>query len=421
MKKAFKARSQKAKSFHEVRIFRSRKTFSGSGPKVSYSGPAALLNRPSRQMHPKWRKVRRYVFLFIMLRRVRNDGTLYGLTITPEQFALQDQRMDFQKDMRRKTLLSLGRMKVVTPLRSQLSSSRLAEPDRHAFVHVGGHLRKTWEHLVLAMIAYCLCILPFRIGLTETVLWNGWDLALDAFFVFDIFINYFTVQDEFPTLSESSASRRRYLHSSGFIFDVSQSLPLYLFHLAGGSVYFRDCLRLLRWIKVFRLNRLNRVQATLKDSVLIRSRQNFKDKYPVAHRALSILVFILLLLHSFGCLWYFVSTIFRGHGSGALFEKTWTERLQIEGEATGIWTKYVLSVYWMVTTFTTVGYADAFPNTPIERIFSAIVGVAGLACLAYVTANFTSVVTQHDSARTELEIRMAGILKFCSHHKLPQP
>eukprot|EP01083_Nonionella_stella_P212190 766541_1 len=116
-------------------------------------------------------------------------------------------------------------------------------------------------------------------------------------------------------------------------------------------------------------------------------------------------------------MWFFVSMIFPS--TDPLFKETWTDRFNISADS-DLTSKYIVSLYWMITTFTTVGYGDITPRTLIERIFASIIMMFGLASLAYLTANFTSVVTQHDSAKTELEIKMAGILKFCSHYKLPR-
>lgn len=42
------------------------------------------------------------------------------------------------------------------------------------------------------------------------------------------------------------------------------------------------------------------------------------------------------------------------------------------------------SIYYSITTMTTVGYGDYIPYTPIEKIFSTSLSLAGVALLAYV-------------------------------------
>eukprot|EP01083_Nonionella_stella_P225541 801720_1 len=378
-----------------------------------YSGPVCLLKKTSKKYNPHWRQLRRWVFIFVMLRRIRIDIELYGYTLTPEQFAKQ---MPSDKSDRRPTLKKLV-------VRTSSKKFELIAKAQHMWA-IGAKcsLRQRWDHVVLVLILYCLLVLSVRIGFTDPSdhpLWTPLDLALDACFMFDILMNYLTVSSETPTYDEIMASRRGYLASRDFACDVFQCVPFYLLHLTNPTRYAQDTLRLIRWMKVFRVNRFNRVMTSLKDGTLLRMRRTLRDNHPVAHRSASIVSVLLILIHTFACMWYFVSSIFRGTMSGHLFDQSWPEQLGVAGGNSGIWPKYLLSVYWMIGTFSTVGYADAVPRTLAERLFISVVELCALACLAFVTANFTSVITEHDKVRTDLEVRMAGILKFCAFHNFP--
>jgi hypothetical protein len=54
---------------------------------------------------------------------------------------------------------------------------------------------------------------------------------------------------------------------------------------------------------------------------------------------------------------------------------------------------YMLSLYWTVTTVSTVGYGDYSPNTDLEIVFTMIVQFVGIMLFAYLMGNVSNVIT----------------------------
>jgi hypothetical protein len=87
------------------------------------------------------------------------------------------------------------------------------------------------------------------------------------------------------------------------------------------------------------------------------------------------LLFFLLVFHIFACIWIYLGFFDYGETQG------WVNSQQesyefIRGENTGALDKhlqklttYSSAIYFIVTTFTTVGYGDYYGNTMHERIF----------------------------------------------------
>ena len=67
------------------------------------------------------------------------------------------------------------------------------------------------------------------------------------------------------------------------------------------------------------------------------------------------------------------------------------------GEYVDNFTIYVASIYWVMTTFTTVGYGDISGNTELEYFYQMIVEIIGIGFFAYLMGNINSLIVQTDS------------------------
>lgn len=64
-----------------------------------------------------------------------------------------------------------------------------------------------------------------------------------------------------------------------------------------------------------------------------------------------------------------------------------------------IWIRYVTSVYWSITTLTTVGYGDLHPVNTREMIFDIFYMLFNLGLTSYLIGNMTNLVV-HGTSRT---------------------
>jgi hypothetical protein len=65
----------------------------------------------------------------------------------------------------------------------------------------------------------------------------------------------------------------------------------------------------------------------------------------------------------------------------------------------GLWIRYVVSVYWSITTLTTVGYGDLHAENTREMIFNIFYMLFNLGLTAYLIGNMTNLVV-HGTSRT---------------------
>ena len=175
----------------------------------------------------------------------------------------------------------------------------------------------------------------------------------------------------------------RWLYLKGeFKWDAVGQIPWhYVNCFAPSSERWLKALRLLRLFKLFRLHSLDRritklFQEAGKTTTLVR------------------LLFMLFLGgHWMSCLWFWVG--FGSHGDPA--SHGW---VAVEGmvDSNGhliesLFFAWITSVYWSVTTMTTIGYGDISAGTSWERTIACIAMCMGAGLFAWGTGKITHVLT----------------------------
>ena len=65
--------------------------------------------------------------------------------------------------------------------------------------------------------------------------------------------------------------------------------------------------------------------------------------------------------------------------------------------------KYIHSLYFMITTLSTVGYGDISAKNPTEKIVCIIAMILGVAAFAYVTSTMTDLVQKYGQDTVKLD------------------
>ena len=156
----------------------------------------------------------------------------------------------------------------------------------------------------------------------------------------------------YPGLNPVQA-RIRYITSPMAIIDLISILPflvpvLHTYNLIGVRVF-----RLVRLLRVFKLNRYSDALAAIGDVLRSKAQQMVASVF---------FVFIILILASL--LIYYAE-----HDA---------QPDQFENAFSGLW--------WAVATLTTVGYGDIYPITPLGRVLGAIIAILGIGMVAVPTS-----------------------------------
>ncbi len=154
-------------------------------------------------------------------------------------------------------------------------------------------------------------------------------------------------------------SRFRYIFSVGALIDLLAILPFYIHVFVGFDLRVLRIFRLLRFLRLFRLTAYMKATKVVVNVFKSRKNELFLSL---------VLVFFLIIISS--CLIYFAEHLAQPDKFNSIPSTIW----------------------WSITTLTTVGYGDMIPITLIGRILTGIILLAGVVLFALpagiITAGF---------------------------------
>lgn len=100
-------------------------------------------------------------------------------------------------------------------------------------------------------------------------------------------------------------------------------------------------------------------------------------------RLISIIGTVIVCVHVSACFWYLTAKLYE------FDEDTWVTRYGYQDKE--IFLKYLVSLYWAFATILTVGYGDISAHTTLERCFSILWMMIGVAFYTLTIGVITSV------------------------------
>ncbi|XP_051570592.1 potassium voltage-gated channel subfamily H member 4a isoform X1 [Myxocyprinus asiaticus] len=285
-----------------------------------------------------------------------------------------------------------------------------------------------WDWLILLATFYVAVTVPYNIcfsapddnehdtpdcdSTSRTTIVS--DIAVEMLFILDIILNFRTTYVG-PAGQVVYDSRSICLHycTTWFILDLIAALPfdlLYLFNISVTS--------LVHLLKTVRLLRLLRLLQKLDGY----------SQYSAVVLTLLMSVFA-LLAHWLACVWYVIGRKELASNDPLTWDIGWLQELgkRLETPYTNgtvggpsLRSAYIASLYFTLSSLTSVGFGNVCANTDAEKIFSICTMLIGALMHAVVFGNVTAIIQRMYSRRSLYHTRMKDLKDFIRVHRLPQ-
>ena len=266
--------------------------------------------------------------------------------------------------------------------------------------------RAAWDSLILVLIFVSCVAIPFQVAFRHRVFGLSSVLiyAIDALFLFDIFLNFHTsYRRKGLEVTDEKKIADHYLRRL-FAVDLLACLPLDALLLAFGDLQVGNTslvliLRLLRMLRILRLY------------VILRRWEQQNWINPGYFRIVKFLGTMLLLIHWVACAWFFVAWM------DSFPEDSWAVRAGITEASTAA--QYIRSLYWTVTTMTTVGYGDITPLRTAEYVIGIFIMLLGASMYAFIIGTLASLFNNLDSTKAAFWNRIEAVIQYLRYRNTP--
>ncbi|KAM9385711.1 voltage-gated delayed rectifier potassium channel KCNH8 [Pholidichthys leucotaenia] len=279
-----------------------------------------------------------------------------------------------------------------------------------------------WDWLILLATFYVAVTVPYNVcfigddDLTRSTTVS--DIAVEILFILDIVFNFRTsyVSKSGQVIFDARQICIHYL-TTWFIIDLVAALPfdlLYSFKVSVVSV-----VHLLKTVRLLRLLRLLQKM----------------DRYSQHSTVVLTLLMSMfaLLAHWMACIWYIIGKMEMEanayswdigwlHELGKRLESPYYATGGVNGTGNGpsIRSVYITSLYFTLSSLTSVGFGNVSANTDAEKIFSVCVMLIGALMHALVFGNVTAIIQRMYSRWSQYHTRTKDLKDFIRVHHLPQ-
>lgn len=284
-------------------------------------------------------------------------------------------------------------------------------------IHPDARCKQLWNSVILLLLLYSFTVVPFIIAFSSMdpgSLWYYLDISTSALFFLDILLMFNTaIQDEEKLITNRGVIAWKYA-TGMLVIDILSVFPFFAFETgtgSGNSNVFLRFLRLSRFTRLFRTSKLVAVIRHFSHSQRMEQCINFLQTYSGITRLIAALFVVCIIIHFVACMWYFMARM------NDFSPDTWVVRNDLQDASQGV--LYLTSVYFAVTTLTTVGYGDVTPHTDSELVLCMIWMMFGVGFYSFVVGTLSSVLTSMDTKSVLLNSKLQLVDLLAKDTRLP--
>ncbi|XP_048847926.1 potassium voltage-gated channel subfamily H member 4-like [Brienomyrus brachyistius] len=303
-----------------------------------------------------------------------------------------------------------------------LPEYKVATVEKSRFILLHYSVSKAlWDWMILLATFYVAVTVPYNVCFTayddsdvasrSTIVS---DIAVEMLFILDIVLNFRTsyVSQSGQVVYDPRSICIHYA-ATWFFVDLIAALPfdlLYAFNITVTSlVHLLKTVRLLRLLRL--LQKLDRY-----------------SQYSAVVLTLLMSMFA-LLAHWMACIWYVIGRKEMENNDPVAWDIGWLHELgkRLDSPYTNsslggpsLRSAYIASLYFTLSSLTSVGFGNVCANTDAEKIFSICTMLIGALMHAVVFGNVTAIIQRMYSRRSLYHTRIKDLKDFIRVHRLPQ-
>jgi hypothetical protein len=273
---------------------------------------------------------------------------------------------------------------------------------------------------------YQCIFIPYRLAFAVAIV-DTWEVVIDyivtAMFMLDIVLNFNT---GFYSKGMLIVSRKQIaLNYIKFWFwlDLLASFPYDVIvesfigkededNAGSNSMY--KAPRLLRLIKIFRFLRILKLIRIAKLKQIIIKLEDFFTSltFSTLFVIFKLLAVIGFIAHWTACWFYFVS-----FEDSFFFQDVWIRHSKTIDMS--VRERYVTSLYWALTTMTTVGYGDVIPRSANEKVYAMAAMIIACGTFAYTVGSVGGIISKQSADETLYRERAIAVNLYMKKNELP--
>lgn len=266
---------------------------------------------------------------------------------------------------------------------------------------------RVWQMFLVILAIYTAWVSPFEFGFLnkpEGPLSIA-DNVVNGFFAIDIILTFFVAYlDKNTYLLVDDPKKIAFKYATSYLaFDVVSTIPSELsWYLSPKPLRRYPFFNLLRLWRLWRVSHL-----------FARMEKNINFNYFVV-RCAKLICVTLFAVHCAGCSYYLLAARYPDPTN------TWIGKSMPPGvdfRHLSLWVRYLTSVYWSITTLTSVGSVDA-ANTR-EMLFGIFYLLFNLVLTAYLIGNMTNLVVRATSKTRQFRDTIQAASSFAKRNHLP--
>eukprot|EP00062_Callorhinchus_milii_P014708 gi/632964320/ref/XP_007898341.1/ PREDICTED: potassium voltage-gated channel subfamily H member 8-like [Callorhinchus milii] len=299
------------------------------------------------------------------------------------------------------------------------------QKSRFILLHYGT-FKAGWDWLILLATFYVAVTVPYNVCFSVSRDDNSAasrnppsvsDIFVEILFMLDIMLNFRTtyVSKSGQVVYDPRSICVHYV-TTWFFVDLIAALPFDLLYAFNINVYFG--VHLLKTVRLLRLLRLLQ-------------KLDRYSQYSAVVLTLLMSMFA-LIAHWMACIWYFIGQKEIEANDLTTWEIGWlhelAKRLGTPYNSTSlellggpsIRSSYITSLYFALSSLTSVGFGNVSANTDAEKIFSICTMLIGALMHAVVFGNVTAIIQRMYSRRSLYHTRTKDLKDFIRVHRIPK-